>query len=198
MAVCDHEYKFTMVDIGANGRFFDSSVFKHCNFGKKLESGKMPLPQTKLVGGRIHMPAVLVGDEAFPLKMYLFRPFPARKLNHNRRCFNYRLSRARRVIENAFGILAARFRIFRRPIDTCLSTAISATKCCTVLHNFLMQKSDSYMSAPIDDKRSDAFVEGRRQAGANRCGGPPVAVREELAAFFASDEGKLPWQDDFC
>ncbi|KAJ8050277.1 hypothetical protein HOLleu_03415 [Holothuria leucospilota] len=58
------------------------------------------------------LPFVIVGDEAFPLKPYLMKPYAARIFNQERRIFNYRLSRARRVSENAFGILASRFRVF--------------------------------------------------------------------------------------
>ena len=51
----------------------------------------------------------MVGDEIFGLKPYLIRPYSGqRSARLPQDVFNYRLSRARRVIENAFGILVAR------------------------------------------------------------------------------------------
>lgn len=50
------------------------------------------------------MPYVLIGDEEYPLKLYLLRPYPGKQLDcDEKRVFNYYLSRARRVIENSFG-----------------------------------------------------------------------------------------------
>ena len=64
------------------------------------------------------LPFFLVGDEIFSLKPWLMRPISGNKLVDERsKVFNYRHSRARRVIENAFSILVARWRIFRAPIE---------------------------------------------------------------------------------
>ena len=43
-------------------------------------------------------PFVIVADDAFPLKDYILKPYSQRSLNQERRIFNYRLSRARRVV----------------------------------------------------------------------------------------------------
>lgn len=64
------------------------------------------------------MPYVIVGDEAFPLKKYLLtiRPYPGSQIQEDRskRIFNYRLSRARTVSENVFGILSQKFQLYNR------------------------------------------------------------------------------------
>ncbi|KAK3894783.1 hypothetical protein Pcinc_001505 [Petrolisthes cinctipes] len=51
----------------------------------------------------------LVGDDAFSLRNWMMKPYPNRKLTDQERIFNYSLSRARRVVENAFVILANRW-----------------------------------------------------------------------------------------
>ena len=58
------------------------------------------------------------------------------------RVFNYRLSRARRIVENVFGILATRFRIFRRPIIANVDTVTRITKAVLALRNFRMFDRD--------------------------------------------------------
>lgn len=50
-------------------------------------------------------------DDAFPLGTNLKKPYSKSRLTDEKRVFNYRLPRERRVSENAFGILAARFRV---------------------------------------------------------------------------------------
>jgi hypothetical protein len=115
MAVVDAEYKFILIDVGSNGRNSDSGILANSQFGQLLSKNKLHIPEPKpLPTSTTIVPHVLVGDEGFPLRQYLMRPYGGRGLSESQRIFNYRLSRARRCSENAFGILAQRWRIFRR------------------------------------------------------------------------------------
>ncbi|KAJ8046639.1 hypothetical protein HOLleu_05387 [Holothuria leucospilota] len=62
---------------------------------------------------------------------------------YHQRVFNYRLSQARRVIENAFGILARRFRVFLKPIPLQPENAQKVALAACVLHNFLQRHNSS-------------------------------------------------------
>ena len=55
---------------------------------------------------------MFVAGDAFALNENMLKPFIGSKLTVNQGIFNYRLSRARRIIENTFGILSSKWRIF--------------------------------------------------------------------------------------
>ena len=199
MAVVDAKYRFVAVDVGQYGRMNDSACFSRSAFGQRLSSGELDLPQdTPLPGFTSPCPHVFVADEAFPLQRHLMRPFPGSSLvNNERKIFNYRLSRARRTVENAFGIMSSRFRVFRRPLLILPMHADSVVKACTVLHNFLL-RDESYFDAsdemtPQQDERPISSLRpvlrtGRRAAEEARI------VREQFVSYFSSPRGAVTWQ----
>lgn len=73
----------------------------------------VPLPKP-LPGSRNAVLYAMVGDEAFPLKSYLLKMFPSRQLDKLKPTFNNRLSRARRIVKNVFGIMGERDLLFFR------------------------------------------------------------------------------------
>ena len=81
-----------------------------------LEENSLDLPKaTPLPGHNIDISYILVGDDTFPLATTLMKPFPQSNMKMEKRVFNYRLLRSRRITENAFGILANRWHVFRLP-----------------------------------------------------------------------------------
>jgi len=144
-AVVDADYNFQFIDVGVQGRISDGGVFRHTSFHQKLVSNGLNLPANRpLPGKNSPVPFVFVGDEAFPLTNRIMKPFSG---VHNRgtpkRNFNYRLSRARRVVENVFGISSAVFRVLRKPMLLEPEKATIVTSCVAFLDNFLRRNSAS-------------------------------------------------------
>lgn len=109
LALVDANYRFIAVDIGSYGKNSDGGIFTNSNLGKSLDSEKLNvLENCALPGTNNVAPYVIFGDEAFPLKRYLMRPYPGtQSIEVVEKCiFNYRLCRARRLVECAFGILS--------------------------------------------------------------------------------------------
>ncbi|XP_046737107.1 putative nuclease HARBI1 [Diprion similis] len=123
MATVDANYKFTYIDVGYNGRASDGGVFENSSLKKGLEENTVRLPPPEPLPGReIPVPYVFVADDAFVMRSYILKRYPFRNQPAPNLLFNYRLSRAHRIVENAFGIIANTFRVLRRPIDPLTAT----------------------------------------------------------------------------
>ena len=134
----DANYRFIAVDIGSYGRQSDGCTLKNSILGQKLEKNELDFPEdADLPHTSTKSPFVDVGDEVFPLRKNLMRPYPGTGVSCDQRIFNYRRSWAKRTVESAFGIMSVRFSVFRRPICIELTKVDAVVKACVVLHNFL-------------------------------------------------------------
>ena len=91
------------------------------------------------------MPHVIVADKTFPLCPTIMRPFPrgqnAARMLRPQQVFNYCLSKARRIVKNALGILAQHFCIYKSRIWYSEKTMVKMVKVTLVLHNFLSDRN---------------------------------------------------------
>ncbi|XP_063219307.1 uncharacterized protein LOC134529310 [Bacillus rossius redtenbacheri] len=197
LALVDPCYKFIAVDVGAYGKNSDGGIFVNSNFGRALENRQLNVPTSRaLPGTNVELPMVIVADEAFPLKSYMMRPYPGKGLTDDRRIFNYRLSRARRISENVFGILAQKFRIFFRRLQGKPENTTTLILAACVLHNFIRENEGSNMAELNESNEGiegNCFLEDlpRVRGGSAR---EAFAVRDTFKDFFNSPAGSAEWQ----
>ena len=68
-----------------------------------------------------------------------------------REVFNYRLSRARRVVESSFGILTSKFRCLRNSLEMQPESVDIIVRACCLLHNIIInQEGTRYSTAEIE------------------------------------------------
>lgn len=208
MAVVNSNYQFVLVDIGDSGRQSDGGVFSASNLGHAMEEELLNIPKPRRLKGTTKcFPFVFIGDDAFPLKEYLIKPYARASIQQKEQVANYRISRARRQVENVFGICASRFRIFRRPIIAAVDTVTSVTKAVVALHNYLMfgrhfGNTSEYCPsgyAEGDWKLENVETEGFQQlsnAGSHNYSKDAKRIRDDFRDYFCGG-GSVPWQWDY-
>lgn len=107
--------------------------------GRKFYEGTLLPPPKLLPNSDLVLPHVFVGDDAFRLHTNMMKTYIREAAMGHRieGAFNYRLCRARRTSENAFGILAQVFRIFFTPIGIKPETVDNVIIVCCCLHKML-------------------------------------------------------------
>lgn len=210
LAIADADYKFIYVTVGAEGRASDGGIWQQCSFNDYLLDIANPLnipKASELTGINKKIPFYLIGDDAFRLGPHMMKRFPGDSLTRKQKIYNYRLSRCRRIIENTFGILTCRFRIFRTTLEVFPDFVDDIVMACCILHNFLrVHASSDYIPALAIDRELDdgSFVPGAwrqepnldslsrdKQKNPTQCA---KNIRNCLADYFLTATGSIPWQ----
>ena len=211
-ALVDAEYKFLYFEVGAPGRVGDSTIWNASKLKRALESGYLqtPPPMTTY-NSPVPIPSLIVADSAFALSPTLMKPYSERGIDQEKRIFNYRLSRARRIVENAFGILACRFGIYQSAIKVAPERGKQFVLATIALHNFLRIAKDQKYCGPaaVDNEGPNHDVilgQWRTHNNANLFGLQPgvggahpqhvtgTEIRDALKHFF-NRQGAVPWQN---
>lgn len=140
-ALVDANYKFISIDVGGYGKQSDGGTFRASGLHQRLLNGTLQLPENSVLPeSNTNMPYVMLADEAYPLMRNLLTPYRKQDLDPSCEYFNKRLSRARRTVEHAFGIIRAKWEILDKSISTNVTLADKIVKAICVLHNTIIDK----------------------------------------------------------
>ena len=208
MGMCDADYKFIFAAVGSEGSLSDRAIFSRMRLKEDMDNDNLNFPPAEpLRGDDLRVPFYFIGDDAFPLTNRLMKPYSRRNLNHDELVFNYRLSRARRVIENAYGILACRWGCLLTTINMAPENVKNIVLACICLHNIMRMRYPTLQDHDLNNfAPRGAWVRGRWRNAAvmhdiRQETGPAAQVhgkrvRTYLKNYFQSPYGRVDWQDD--
>ncbi|XP_018578669.1 putative nuclease HARBI1 isoform X2 [Anoplophora glabripennis] len=130
--IVDHKRKFIDVFCGEPGSMHDARLFRKSGIYRKITEDP-----TFLGNG------FLLGDTAYPNTSWLVTPYKENpRLTENQKTFNYRISVARVVVENSFGLLKGRFRRLKKLENFDLQFCSKIVLCACILHNICLNEKD--------------------------------------------------------
>ena len=145
------------------------------------------LPECKKNVIGVEVPLVILGDLAYPLLSWLMKPYPEfMGMPQKNRRFNYNLSRARIVVEHAFGRLKGRWRCLIKRLDQQLDNVTNVVAACVVLHNICASMGDACHDEWIDtsSEADGPEVASNVTSSASSASSAGGAIRDALADYF--------------
>ncbi|XP_049540798.1 uncharacterized protein LOC125954470 [Anopheles darlingi] len=165
LAIVDANYNFIYANIECqetDGDLLASTALERRRAHWELS---IPLPRILRVPYSVEVPYMFLGDESVALSELCLIPYSKVPLRQrHERTFNYRHSRARRVVENAFGVLSVVFRCLRTALELQPAIAKKVVLCCVHLHNFLRKSNSAEFYTPSGtfdrEENEDQFIPG--------------------------------------
>ena len=131
----DNRGLFTDVYVGWPGRVHDARVFANSTIYQKGQSKTLFPNITRKIKG-VDVPLLILGDPAYPLLQWVMKAFPNNgHLTDQQKNFNYRLSKARVVVEHSYGRLKGRWRCLLKRLDVDIGDVPELVTACCILHN---------------------------------------------------------------
>ena len=209
-----YNYKHTHSTIlmAIAGPVNDSGIWNRSSLLQGIQDSSIKLPKDEdLPNGEI-APYVFLGVDAFALKTFMMKPFPQKDLTGEKRVYNYRQSRAKRISENLFGILSNRWWVFFTIINLEPKYVEDIILTSLILHNFfIISTISSNFYRPLlfaDTVFEDGEVSEGEWQRADPCNSfyplqtprfghnssqSAKSVREKFMKYFVTD-GAVEWQ----
>ncbi|CAN7948745.1 unnamed protein product, partial [Ixodes pacificus] len=182
LALVDHRYRFRYINLGTPGRCHDSNVYGRSQLRTLVDSAQFQSPTVAIEGTAIA--PIILCDQAFPLTTNLLKPFASATSETREAVFNYNLSKTRRIVENAFGRLKARFRFIMKRMECQLPNAKRAIRAACILHNICEEFRDKVEQQWEHEARELDDLCAQPSHNTDVFNGRGQGVRNALADYF--------------
>nr|XP_023011702.1 protein ANTAGONIST OF LIKE HETEROCHROMATIN PROTEIN 1-like [Leptinotarsa decemlineata] len=134
-SLVDARYKFISIEVGSYGKQSDGGIFTTSSLYYHLEQNTFCVPGSKTLSGT-NCSTRFRRRCGLSIKAVSNEIFSGQNMSQEQEKFNYCLSRARRLVECAFGIITSKWRILKTEIEIVPDKVDLIVKCICLLHNY--------------------------------------------------------------